>query len=82
MRFVIIALSIGLFVALVLAWYHGEHGAQRVTGTELLILALLLAIGFSNRFPRITKRTTGNILVLVWNRTVWHKQGRESEEYF
>src|SRR5882757_2941408 len=45
MRFVIIALSIGLFVALVLAWYHGERGAQRVTGTELLILALLLAIG-------------------------------------
>ena len=45
MRFVIIALTIGLFVSLVLAWYHGERGAQRVTGTELLILALLLAIG-------------------------------------
>src|SRR5882724_7925120 len=45
MRFVIIALSVGLFVALVVAWYHGERGAQRVTGTELLILALLLAVG-------------------------------------
>ena len=45
MRFVIIALSVGLFVTLVLAWYHGERGAQRVAGTELLILALLLAIG-------------------------------------
>ncbi len=45
MRFVIIALSVGLFVTLVLAWYHGERGAQRVTGTELLILALLLALG-------------------------------------
>ena len=45
MRFVIIALSVGLFVTLVLAWYHGERGAQRMTGTELLILALLLAIG-------------------------------------
>ena len=45
MRFVIIALSVGLFVTLVLAWYHGERGAQRVTGTELLILALLLTIG-------------------------------------
>jgi hypothetical protein len=45
MRFVIIALSVGLFVTLVLAWYHGERGAQRVMGTELLILALLLAIG-------------------------------------
>jgi TolB-like protein len=32
-------------VTLVLAWYHGERGAQRATGTELLILALLLTIG-------------------------------------
>ena len=45
MRFVIIVLSVGLFVTLVLAWYHGERGAQRVTGTELLILALLLSLG-------------------------------------
>ncbi len=36
---------IGFFVVLVLAWYHGEKGVQRVSGTELLILALLLAIG-------------------------------------
>ncbi|MGH9589518.1 MAG: hypothetical protein ACRD25_03950 [Terracidiphilus sp.] len=35
----------GFFVALVLAWYHGERGAQRVSGTEIVILALLLAIG-------------------------------------
>ena len=45
MRLVIIALSVGFFATLVLAWYHGERGAQRVTGTELLILALLLAVG-------------------------------------
>ncbi len=45
MRFVIIALSVGLFVTMVLAWYHGERGAQRISGTELMILALLLAIG-------------------------------------
>src|SRR6478609_10760616 len=44
-RLVIVALSIGFFVTLVLAWYHGERGAQRVSGTELLILALLLALG-------------------------------------
>src|SRR6185312_10943122 len=44
-RILILALAIGFLVALVLAWYHGERGAQRVTGTELLILALLLAIG-------------------------------------
>ena len=45
MRLVIIALSVGLFVTLVLAWYHGERGAQRVSGTELLILTLLLSLG-------------------------------------
>src|SRR5688572_25464953 len=45
MRFVIIALSIGLCVTLVLAWFHGERGAQRATGSELLILSLLLAVG-------------------------------------
>ena len=44
-RAITIALLIGFFVTLVLAWYHGERGAQRVSGTELLILALLLAIG-------------------------------------
>lgn len=40
-----IVLAIGFFVTLVLAWYHGERGAQRVSGAELLILALLLAVG-------------------------------------
>ncbi len=45
MRLVIIALSVGLFVTLVLAWYHGERGAQRVSGSELVVLALLLALG-------------------------------------
>ncbi|MEO6971276.1 MAG: hypothetical protein ABI217_10320 [Chthoniobacterales bacterium] len=45
MRCVIIAFSVGFFLTLVLAWYHGERGAQRVSGTELLILALLLSLG-------------------------------------
>jgi len=44
-RGITLALVVGFFVVLVLAWYHGERGAQRVTGTELLILALLLALG-------------------------------------
>jgi len=44
-RYLIVALALGFFVALVIAWYHGERGAQRVSGTELLILALLFAIG-------------------------------------
>src|SRR6476661_5788506 len=44
-RGVTLALVVGFFVTLVLAWYHGERGAQRISGTELLILALLLALG-------------------------------------
>lgn len=45
MRVAFAVIALGFVVALVLAWYHGERGVQRVTGTELLILALLLAIG-------------------------------------
>jgi TolB-like protein/Tfp pilus assembly protein PilF len=44
-RFVIVALGVGFFITLVLAWYHGERGVQRINGTELVILALLLGIG-------------------------------------
>ena len=44
-RLLIIALVIGFFATLVLAWYHGERGSQRVSGVELVVLALLLALG-------------------------------------
>ncbi len=44
-RLVILAMIVGFFVTLVLAWYHGERGAQRISGTELIILALLLSLG-------------------------------------
>lgn len=44
-RLIILALAIGFFVVLVLAWYHGERGAQRAGTMEIMILALLLAIG-------------------------------------
>jgi TolB-like protein/lipoprotein NlpI len=40
-----VTLAIGLPVALVLAWYHGDRGQQRVGGTELTILGALLALG-------------------------------------
>ena len=45
LRLVIVAMTAGFFVVLVLAWYHGERGAQRVSGTELLIIGLVLAVG-------------------------------------
>ncbi|MGB8635075.1 MAG: hypothetical protein WCD36_07275, partial [Rhodanobacteraceae bacterium] len=38
-------LALGLAITLLLAWYHGERGQQRVTGVELLLLAGVFAIG-------------------------------------
>ena len=60
-RILILALCVGFFVALVLAWYHGERGAQRVSSTELVILALLLAIGGGLlwRFAPVASPATG-----------------------
>ncbi|UCC81880.1 MAG: tetratricopeptide repeat protein [Gemmatimonadota bacterium] len=43
-RGVHLLLGIGFFIMLVLAWYHGEKGRQRVSGPELLIVAGLLAV--------------------------------------
>ena len=53
-RGITLGLVVGFFVTLVLAWYHGERGAQRVTGTELLIIGLVLALGggFLGVLPR------------------------------
>ena len=36
---------IGFIATLILAWYHGERGEQKATGTELLILTALLVVG-------------------------------------
>ena len=43
-RVVDLTLVAGFFVALVLAWYHGEQGRQRVSGAEILIITSLLAV--------------------------------------
>jgi TolB-like protein len=41
----ILALLVGLPVVLVIAWYHGDRGAQRVSGAELTIITLLFLLG-------------------------------------
>ncbi len=41
----ILALLIGLAVVLVLAWYHGDRGQQRVSRAELAIITLLFLVG-------------------------------------
>lgn len=55
-RISIVLLGVGFLAALVLAWYHGEMGRQRVGGLELLMLAALFVIA-------------GAAVALVRNRT-------------
>ncbi|MEJ2371196.1 MAG: tetratricopeptide repeat protein [Gemmatimonadales bacterium] len=43
-RGVTVLFGVGFFVALVLAWYHGEKGRQRATGWELFIITCLLLV--------------------------------------
>jgi TolB-like protein/Tfp pilus assembly protein PilF len=43
-RTAVVLAAVGFFVALVLAWYHGEKGRQRVSAVELLILTGILVI--------------------------------------
>ena len=40
-----LALLVGLPIVLVIAWYHGDQGRQRVTAAELAILTLLFLVG-------------------------------------
>jgi TolB-like protein len=44
-RVLVIALLVGFPVVLVVSWYHGDRGAQRVTGAELTLVTLLLLLG-------------------------------------
>ncbi len=45
-RFVCLTLALGLCPALVIAWFHGEQGRQRVSGLEaVLVGGLLFASG-------------------------------------
>lgn len=43
-RSIHLLLVVGFFVTLVLAWYHGEKGRQKVSGPELLMVASLLVV--------------------------------------
>ena len=42
-RFVCLALGLGILPALVVAWYHGEKGSQRVCALETVLLTGILA---------------------------------------
>jgi serine/threonine-protein kinase len=43
-RAVHVLLVVGFLLTLVLAWYHGEKGRQKVGGVELLLVATLLVV--------------------------------------
>ena len=40
-----VLLFFGLFITIVLAWYHGERGRQKVGMVEMVLLIVLLALG-------------------------------------
>ena len=54
-----IALLIGLPIVLVLAWYHGDRGQQRITTPEFAILTLLLLLGGGRSGTTSTPATLG-----------------------
>ena len=45
LRLFTLLLILGIPVVVTLAWYHGAFARRRVSGTEIMIIALLLAIG-------------------------------------
>src|SRR5262249_1108103 len=65
-RGITLGLVVGFFGTLMLAWYHGERGAERVTGTELLIISLVLALGggFLWRFVAVSRMPESKAAVL------------------
>jgi TolB-like protein/Tfp pilus assembly protein PilF len=67
-RAFIIAGCVGFFLVLVVAWYHGERGAQKVSGTEILIIGLVLVLGGGLlwRFAA-TARVSGSTPLLLPN---------------
>jgi len=44
-QFTTLALLIGLPIVLLIAWYHGDQGRQRVSAAELIIITLLFLVG-------------------------------------
>src|ERR1700745_920489 len=80
-RGITLGLVVGFLVTLVLAWYHGERGAQRVSGTALLIIGVVLALGggFLWRFAAAS-RTPDNKAATVPNESLMAEQAAAISE--
>lgn len=62
-RAAVIVLGVGFLAVLVLAWFHGEKGAQKAGGVELLMLGALFIVAASgvalvSRSLRVISRTS------------------------
>jgi serine/threonine-protein kinase len=44
-RLFTLLLILGVPIVVTLAWYHGARGQQRASGTEIMIIPILLALG-------------------------------------
>ena len=68
-RFAVIAVVTGFGIVLVLAWFHGERGAQRVTRVEGALLAAIVLlggmVGWTLREPAARALPTGVRSVVV-----------------
>jgi len=60
-------LTLGLPVVMTFAWYHGERASRRISGPELTIIAILLAIGslFFYVLVRPAEQTTASLAPAV-----------------
>jgi len=88
---VLILLVVGLLITLVLAWYHGEKGHQRVSGPEfVLIMALFGVAGLLLMSNRPEQEASGGVPLPVSSldpRRIAvlpfeHRSATDGDEYF
>lgn len=67
-RAITVVLAVGLLPTLVIAWYHGERGRQKVGGLEILVLAVLMVTAGAIAFQVMrTDRSAGDIVTATVN---------------
>jgi len=60
LRAVFFVLAAGLFATVVLAWYHGEQGRQRVGPGEMVLLGVAMLIGLAGVAYSLSAARTGS----------------------
>jgi len=80
-RAVTLVLIIGLPMTPILAWYHGVRALKRVSGSELIIIALLLVIGGSDRPLNDIFKVQSEVATAVAQRLETKLAGDESAKF-